>query len=253
VVRDISQQKEVDRLKSDFISMVSHELRTPLSVIKGYASTLLNPRLELDADKQTRFIRGINDASDRLTRLIDNLLSVSRLESGRFKLNTQAIDLGEQVRKVVTNLRASAGSRSLQFRLPPESVWVRADRDQIEQVLVNLLSNAIKYTPDGGDILAELTIISGALAPSDLTAPEPEHRRWALLAVRDRGIGIPPNQIRLVFDKFYRGDAPDVRRVPGTGLGLYICRSIVESHQGHIWVESQSGRGSTFYVALPQE
>jgi PAS domain S-box-containing protein len=253
VVRDVSRQKEVERLKSDFISMVSHELRTPLAVIKGYAVTLLNSNLNLDSHRQIRFVHGINDASDRLTRLIDNLLSVSRLESGRFKLNPQTVDLAEIGRKVVTGLRSSAGARSLECVVPPDGVKVRADRDQIEQVLVNLVTNAIKYSLDGSDIVIEQRELNGPLPVPDLTVPVTGRQCWAIMSVRDNGIGIPANQVRLVFDKFYRGDAPSVRRVAGTGLGLYICRSIVEAHQGHIWVESQQGSGSTFYVALPQE
>ena len=253
VVRDITQQKEADRLKSDFVSMVSHELRTPLAVIKGYAATLLNTNLDIDAKRQTRFIRGINDASDRLTRLIDNLLSVSRLESGRFKLNPQTIDLAEVVRKVVGSLRTSAGSHALRFIVPPDGVSLHADRDQVEQVLVNLVTNALKYSLEGSEIVVELSTIDGPLSLSDLAQPTAEHLSWALLAVKDHGAGIAPNQLRLIFDKFYRGDSPTVRRVAGTGLGLYICRSIVEAHQGHIWADSQPGVGSTFYVALPRE
>ncbi|HLH73492.1 MAG TPA: ATP-binding protein, partial [Chloroflexota bacterium] len=253
VVRDVSQQKEVERLKSDFISMVSHELRTPLAVIKGYAATLLNSSLHLDAERQTRFIRGINDASDRLTRLIDNLLTGSRFESGRFKLSLQNVDLAEIVRKVVANSRTGTNGHLLHANLPSEPMMLRVDRDQIEHVLVNLVANAIKYSPEGGEITLGLRYECGPLAPADLSREDPANQRWAVLTVRDQGIGIPSHQIRFIFDKFYRGDSPAVRRVPGTGLGLYICKSIVEAHGGYIWVESQLGRGSTFYVALPEE
>lgn len=253
VVRDISRQKEVERLKSDFISMVSHELRTPLAVIKGYAATLLNPSLHFDAERQIRFLRGINDASDRLTRLIDNLLSVSRFESGRFKLNVQTVDLADAVRKVVGGMRSSIGSHTLHCVVPPEGVSLRVDRDQIEQVLINLVTNAIKYSPEGGEVVVELRIVPESFLPVDPTKPEVANQRAALLSVKDDGIGIPSNQLRFIFDKFYRGDAPAVKRVPGTGLGLFICKSIVEAHRGRIWVESQPGHGSTFYVALPQE
>lgn len=253
VVRDISRQKEVERLKSDFVSMVSHELRTPLAVIKGYAATLLNPSLHFDSQRQIRFLRGINDASDRLTRLIDNLLSVSRFDSGRFKLNLQTVDLADAVRRVVGGMRSSAGTHGLRCAAPAEGVTVRIDRDQIEQVLVNLLTNAIKYSPEGGDVVVDLRVVAGLLPSTDPAQRDAESRGAALLSVQDYGIGIPPNQVRFIFDKFYRGDAPAVKRVPGTGLGLFICKSIVEAHRGRIWVESQLGRGSTFYVALPQE
>ncbi len=253
VVRDISRQKEVERLKSDFMSMVSHELRTPLAVIKGYAATLLNPALHLDAERQTRFLRGINDASDRLTRLIDQLLSASRFESGRFKLNLQIVDLADAVHKVVGGMRTSVGSHALRCDVPPDGVIARVDRDQIEQVLTNLITNAIKYSPEGGEVHVELRVATGPAPTDDPVGRGNESRKVALLSVRDHGIGIPPNQLRFVFDKFYRGDAPIVKRVPGTGLGLFICKSIVEAHDGRIWVESQPGQGSTFYVSLPQE
>lgn len=253
VVRDISRQKEVDRLKADFVSMVSHELRTPLAVIKGYAATLLNPSLNLDPPRQMRFLRGINDAADRLTRLIDNVLSVSRFDSGRFKLNLQTVDLADVVHKVVGGLNASVGTHHLRCVVPSESVITRVDRDQIEQVLINLVTNAIKYTPEGGEIVVELEVRSGLLPSPHPLRPDSPATPTILLAVRDNGIGIPPNQLRYIFDKFYRGDNPAVKRVPGTGLGLFICKSIVEAHHGRIWVESQLGRGSTFYVALPQE
>jgi len=252
VVRDISHQKEVDRLKSDFISMVSHELRTPLAIIKGYASTLLNSNLDLDEARQKRFIRGINDASDRLTRLIDNLLSVSRLESGRFKLSPQEIDLRDVIRRVITATRPSSSRHELKFTPTSEPVVVTADPNQIEQVLVNLITNAIKYSTEG-DVTIELRRIIGHLPEGTDTTSNGTVRNWAIISVKDSGIGIPPNQVRQVFDQFFRGDAPAVRRVAGTGLGLYICKSIVDAHRGRIWVESYLGRGSTFFVALPQE
>ncbi len=253
VVRDISHQKEVERLKSDFISMVSHELRTPLAIIKGYAATLLNPDLDLDSGRQTRFLRGINEASDRLTRLIDNVLSVSRLESGRFKLNPQTVELGDAIRKVVTGIRPSASAHEIRYTPCPEEVLLRVDRDQIEQVMVNLIGNAIKYSPKGGIVQVGLEVLSRGRKSVNLETSSSLPSSWALVTVQDQGIGVPQSQVSLIFDKFYRGDAAAVRKVAGTGLGLYICRSIVEAHGGHIWVESEQGTGSTFYVALPQE
>ncbi|HEX5414398.1 MAG TPA: GAF domain-containing protein [Chloroflexota bacterium] len=253
VVRDISHQKEVERLKSDFISMVSHELRTPLAVIKGYAATLLNAQLHLGPERQLKFIRGINDASDRLTRLIDNLLSVSRLESGRFKLNPQPIDVVDLVHKVISGMHSSTTKHNLRYELPDERVTLVVDHDQIEQVLLNLVTNAVKYSPEGGDLVVTVREVDGSLSDISSRAPLDSPRPWVVLAVRDCGIGISTSQLPQIFDKFYRGDSPAVRRVAGTGLGLYICKSIVEAHQGHIWAESEIGCGSTFFVALPRE
>ncbi len=235
IVRDISQIREVDRLKSEFVSMVSHDLRTPLAVIKGYAATLLNPLLKLDEERQRRFIKGINDASDRLTRLIDNILSVSRLESGRFKLNPQTFDLSEVVLRVAQSFRSSSGKHQIVVNLPGDSLRIRADRDQIEQVLTNLLGNAVKYSPEGGEIAVTVRVGDGEIG----------------IEVSDQGIGIPRSQISRVFEKYYRGDEAVARRVSGTGLGLYICKSIVEAHGGRIWVESEPGHGSTFHISLP--
>jgi two-component system sensor histidine kinase VicK len=127
-----------------------------------------------------------------------------------------------------------------------------ADPSQIEQVLVNLITNAIKYSTEG-DVTLDLQRIVGNLPDDAETTANGGAREWAVVSVKDNGIGIPPNQVRQVFDQFFRGDAPAVRRVAGTGLGLYICKSIVDAHHGRIWVESHLGRGTTFFVALPQE
>lgn len=235
IARDISQIKEVERLKSEFISMVSHDLRTPLAVIKGYAATLLNPSLKLDEDRKRRFITGINDASDKLTRIIDNLLSVSRLESGRFRLTLQQFDLGELVTKAAGLFQAGASKHRIVVEPPLEPLWVTADRDLVEQVLTNLLGNAVKYSAEGADIRIRGRAVEGGVEVS----------------VHDRGIGIPPSQQHRVFEKYYRGDTAVARRISGTGLGLYICKSIVEAHGGRIWVESAPGEGSTFAFRLP--
>ena len=235
IVRDISRLKEVERLKSDFVSMVSHELRTPLSVIKGYAATLLNPTLQLNAERQLRFLRGINDAADRLTRLIDNLLSVSRLESGRFRLNPQHFDLGEIIRRVVAGYQAQSTRHEIVTDLGDGSLWIRADRDQLELVLANLVGNAFKYSPNGGRITVQ-------------ARRQPD---GVLLHVSDEGLGISAEQVPHIFEKFFRGDAAKEGRVAGTGLGLYICKSLVEAHGGQIWVESTPGRGSTFSLLIP--
>jgi PAS domain S-box-containing protein len=235
IARDISQVKEVDRMKSEFISMVSHDLRTPLAVIKGYAATLLNENLKLDEERRRRFLGGINDASDKLTRIIDNLLSVSRLESGRFRLSPQTFDLGDLVSKATALIQVGANKHRFVAEVPPEGLRVVADRDLVEQVLTNLLGNAVKYSADGGEIR-----IGGRIVEDEVE-----------VAVHDRGMGIPPSQTHRVFEKYYRGDVAVARRISGTGLGLYICKSIVEAHGGRIWVESEAGAGSTFAFRLP--
>jgi len=186
--------------------------------------------------------------------LIDNVLSVSRLESGRFKLNPQSVELGSTIQKVIAGIGPSTTTgHEIHFASCPTDVVVRVDRDQFEQILVNLIGNALKYSPSGGLVEVGLDVLAKGIPPLGLGDAPPLPMAWALVTVRDQGIGVPQSQRRLIFDKFYRGDAPAVRKVAGTGLGLYICRSIVEAHGGHIWVESDPGIGSTFYVALPQE
>ena len=235
IARDISKLREVDRMKSDFVSMVSHELRTPLGLIKGYASTLLNPQLSLDQPTVQRFLMGIDGAADRLARLIENVLNVSRIESGLLKISPQQVDLTHLVSVAVSTARASSKGREIQLHAPRRAIKVEGDRVQLELVLDNLLGNAIKYSPMEKPIRVELR-----KRPTE-----------AEIRVIDQGIGIAAQHLPRVFDKFYRVEGGQSRRTPGSGLGLYICRNIIEAHGGRIWAESRLGEGSTFVVVLP--
>ncbi len=235
IARDISKLREVERMKSEFVSMVSHELRTPLGLIKGYASTLLNPQLTLDQSTVQRFLMGIDGAADRLARLIENLLSVSRIESGLLRLSTQQVDLTHLISVAVSTVRATAKGREIILELPKRQVKVEGDRVQLELVLDNLLGNAIKYSPIGRPIRVRL----------DVRASSVEVR------VADQGIGIAAHHLPKVFDKFYRVEGGYSKRTPGSGLGLFICRNIIEAHGGRIWAESTLGEGSTFAFELP--
>ncbi|HEX2988671.1 MAG TPA: GAF domain-containing protein, partial [Chloroflexota bacterium] len=235
IARDISKQREVDRMKSEFVSMVSHELRTPLGLIKGYASTLLNPQLNLDAATVQRFLMGIDGAADRLARLIENVLSVSRIESGLLRISAQPVDLSHLVSAAVTNARATTKGHEIQLTLPRRPVKVEGDKIQLELVMDNLLGNAIKYSPMGRPIEVQV----------ESRGSEVEVR------VADQGIGIAAHHLPKVFDKFYRVEGGYSRRTPGSGLGLFICRNIIEAHGGRIWAESVLGEGSTFAFVLP--
>lgn len=235
IARDISKLREVDRMKSEFVSMVSHELRTPLGLIKGYASTLLNPQLSLDQPTVQRFLMGIDGAADRLARLIENLLSVSRIESGLLRISAQQVDLSHLVSVAVSTARASAKNREIDLMLPRRPVRLEGDRVQLELVMDNLLGNAIKYSPMGKTITVKV----------EKRSSEVEVR------VRDEGVGIAVQHLPKVFDKFYRVEGGLSKRTPGSGLGLYICRNIVEAHGGRIWAESVLGEGSTFAFVLP--
>jgi PAS domain S-box-containing protein len=235
IARDISKLREVERMKSEFVSMVSHELRTPLGLIKGYASTLLNPQLSIDEATTHRFLLGVDGAADRLAKLIENILSVSRIESGLFRLTTQEMDLSQVIDNAVTTARATAKGHEITMDLPRNPITVEGDRVQIELVMDNLLGNAVKYSPMGRPIRVEL------------------HERGSdvEVTVMDEGIGIAAHHLPKVFDKFYRVEGGYSRRTPGSGLGLYICRNIIEAHRGRIWAESTPGQGSTFAFALP--
>ncbi len=235
ITRDISKLKEVERLKTDFVSMVSHELRTPLALIKGFASTLLRLRDSLDRSTELKFLQNIDDASDRLTRLIDNILNVSRIESGSFKTNLQRVRVTELVQRTVSSFRFQTHDHRVECDLPEPSPVIFADRDQIEQVLLNLLTNAVKYSAKHGTIAIRVR----------------EQDAGVEINVHDEGPGIGAGQLTHLFDKFYRGDSAATHRAPGTGLGLYICKTIIEAHGGNIEVESNQDQGSTFRVLLP--
>jgi PAS domain S-box-containing protein len=239
VVRDISKQRELERLRSEFVSTVSHEFRTPLALIKGYIATLLRQDLTLGDETRERFLRNIDEAADRLSRLIGELLSASRIEAGRLELDLQPLDLGRLVTEVLERLHLEASSYRLVAQLPPRKLVVQADSDQVERVLLNLLTNAIKFSPEGGTVTVR---VQGTEASPGV-----------LVSVTDQGSGIPPERLDRVFDKFYRAGDDLVKKTNGVGLGLYICKNIVERHGGRIWVESTPGEGSTFKFTLPQD
>lgn len=233
VVRDITSLKEVDQFKSDFVSMISHDLRTPLSLIKGYVATLLRPGLTLPEETRLRFLRGIDNATDRLTRLVDNIVSARRLETGMYKFALQRLPLTPLLRTVASAAAEHASGHRLEIDLPDDPLETIADPDEISRVVMNLLSNAFKYSPRG------TTVRLRAWAEDDEVH----------VTVSDQGRGLPPDQLERIFEKFYRvpgQDAPE----HGSGLGLFICKRIVEAHGGRIWAESTLGRGSTFHVVL---
>jgi len=235
IATDISRLREVERMKSEFVSMVSHELRTPLGLIKGYASTLLNPQLAIDEATTHRFLMGIDGAADRLAKLIENILSASRMESGLFRLTTQEMDISQVIENAVATARSTARGHEITLEAPKKPVKVEGDRVQIELVMDNLLGNAIKYSPMGKPIRVEMD----------------KHGFEVKVSVTDEGIGIDPHHLPRVFDKFYRVEGGYSRRTPGSGLGLYICRNIIDAHGGRIWAESTPGQGSTFTFVLP--
>lgn len=235
VLRDVTRMRELEQAKSDFVSTVSHELRTPLTSIKAYTATLLREDVAFDPSTQREFLRIIEDEADRLTRLIADLLDVSRIESGRFELKKREFDFIRLLNIVVEKVMSSTDIHQVSTSAPQSMTPMLADPDKIEQVLLNLLGNAVKYSPRGGPIEIEVR----------------EHPGKMECSIRDHGVGIPKEHLPRVFDKFSRVDNRSTRGIGGTGLGLYITRSIVEAHGGTIWAESTPSRGSKFRFTLP--
>jgi two-component system, OmpR family, phosphate regulon sensor histidine kinase PhoR len=233
----IIQASSVQQAQTEFVSTVSHELRTPLTSIKGFADTILRAGDRLDVSQQRRYVGIIKDQADRLARLVEDLLAVSRLESRKLQLTIRAIDLNDAIQRVVRNLGDKAREHQILTRMPAGLPPVWADADRLEQILTNLIDNAIKYSPPRTTV-----IISGR----DI-GQNPEMVEFS---VSDQGVGIPEEHLPQIFSKFSRLDNPLVRQTEGTGLGLYITKSLVLALGGQIHVTSTAG-GTTFTVQLP--
>jgi signal transduction histidine kinase len=227
--------RKVDQLKSELISTVSHELRTPLASIKGYTSSLLREDVEWDANTRREFLQIIDEESDRLTSLIEDVLQMSEIEAGVLRVTRQPVKISRLAQKVVKKLRPQSRDRSLTVASVGEIPDTMADPRRIEQVLHNLVVNALKYSPDGAPVAVRL------------------ERRGLMIhvSVKDQGIGIAPEHAERVFERFYRVEGTLSRQTGGSGLGLSICRGLVEAHGGRIWVESQPTKGSTFCFTIP--
>ena len=237
VLRDITKEVEADRAKSEFVSNVSHELRTPMTAIKGYTDLLHSGAVGPINDNQTRFLSIIRNNADRLTALINDLLDISRVETGRVRFEPRPLQIGDVIADVVNALAvpAEAKRQTLIYEVVAGLPDVMGDRDRLNQVATNLVDNAIRYTPDGGKIEVRVYPVEGAVR----------------VDVKDTGIGIAPDDMGRIFERFYRADDPVVQETTGTGLGLSIVKMFVEMHGGRVWVESNPGKGSTFTFILP--
>ncbi len=247
-VSDVTREREVDRLKNEFVSIVSHELRTPLTSILGYTELLL--ARDFAPDDQKQFIQTVYDQATHLSQLVEDLLGVSRLDAGKVKLNRWVISLRQVIAELTNQLNAQLERHRLLIRLENDLPPVFVDRDKVKQILFNLLTNAIKYSPDGGEV--ELVVEETRPTRVQTTLP-PDHPpgRWVVVSVRDQGLGIAPEDVSRIWERFYRVDNTNTRRIGGTGLGLSITRGLVELHGGRIWVESTVGEGSIFSFTLP--
>jgi two-component system, OmpR family, phosphate regulon sensor histidine kinase PhoR len=234
--QDRTDERVVDKLKDDFVATASHELRTPLSAIYGAAQTLRRPDV-LDDDGVERLIAIISTESERLARVIDDILFASHLDSGRLRLASEQVDVGALAQEVVESMQLNLQNG---VTLAVETAMdvlpgVDVDPTKLRRVLLNLLENAIKYSPEGGPVVLRLAADNGRLR----------------LHVHDEGLGIPRGEQERIFEKFYRADPNLARGVGGTGLGLYICRELVQRMGGDLEVESEPGKGSIFTVDLP--
>ncbi len=238
VLSDLTREREIGAMKNAFISGVSHELRTPLSSIKAYVEMLMDGEAD---DEQTRaeFVEIINTEATRLERLIDNILDISRIESGLMKVDRRPMSLLEVAKEAVEVIRPHASGKNIEIneRLIPAVHQTLGDRDMLYQAVLNLLSNAVKYTPEGGRVVLDTNV--------------DEERKVLTGTITDTGVGIPAKDLPFVFDTFYRVEANN-KMAKGTGLGLPMVRQIIEKvHGGRVWAESEPGKGSRFMFELP--
>jgi len=251
-VLDISDRRELEQLKDEFISVVSHELRTPLTSILGALDLLASGVLHSQPQQGQRMLKIAANNAERLVRLINDILDIERIESGKVTMTKQMCNVEQLIRgavDVVQNMAQTAGI-NLSVSCLSARLWV--DPDRIIQVLTNLLSNAIKFSPHGSTVELTAELINSQSPGIDhlqqITKNEP---LTVLFQVRDQGRGIPADKIETIFGRFQQVDASDSRKKGGTGLGLAVCRSIVQHHEGQIWAQSTLGKGSTFYFTLP--
>ena len=237
VFHDITELRRLEKVRQDFVANVSHELRTPVTIIKGYAETLLEGALD-DKEHAREFLKVIHSDSDRLACLIDDLLDLSRIESGKFNLTFRPCAIKGIVERVVSELKKQADERSVTIKvdIPDDIPDILADEAGIGQVLLNLLDNAIKYNKEKGFV----------------TVSASENDEYIKLDVFDTGVGIPEKDLNRIFERFYRVDKARSRELGGTGLGLSIVKHIIQEHNGQVAVESLLGQGSTFSFTVPK-
>lgn len=233
--RDLTRDKETEQIKNQLLSTVSHELRTPLASIKGFATTLLRQDVRWDEATQREFLRIIEEESNRLEELIDNLLDMSQMEAGALRIQREPTQLRRLVRESVELAQRRTETHWFVMDLPAELPRVWADPRRVRQVLNNILENAIKYSTNGGQITVTCEVDQGNV----------------IVSISDQGQGIPSEYLERVFDRFFQVDGASTRKTGGSGLGLSIAKGIIEAHGGRLWAESAEGAGSVFRFSLP--
>jgi two-component system sensor histidine kinase VicK len=254
VLHDVTEQQRSEREQRQFVSNVSHELRTPLTSVRSYIEAL-NDGAWKDPELAPRFLNVTAEETDRMIRMINDLLALSRLDSGTTKIDMETVNMNEFFNYILDRFdmmmktdnehtgetqhlhKEEKKHYTLRREITKRDLWVEIDQDKFLQVVDNIMNNAIKYSPDGGVITARLL----------------ETHNHVILSITDQGLGIPAKDINHVFDRFYRVDKARSRKQGGTGLGLAISKEVIEALGGRIWVDSQEGKGSTFYISLPYE
>jgi two-component system sensor histidine kinase VicK len=241
VLSDITEQEKVEQERRSFVSNVSHELRTPLTSVKSYTESLIDGAWE-DKDIAPEFLKVISTETDRMIRMITDLLNLSRMDQGKQELNLEFVSINELVAHIIDRFEVVLKSeqyRNKKYKIERDftqrTLWVEIDQDKFIQVIDNIMNNAIKYSPDGGKITCRLM----------------ETHNSVVISITDEGLGIPRKDIGHVFDRFYRVDKARARSMGGTGLGLAISKEVVQLHGGKIWVTSVENKGSTFFISLP--
>jgi PAS domain S-box-containing protein len=253
VFRDITREVESDRLKTEFIGTVSHELRTPMTSIKGFTQLLAMGSLGPVNDTQKEFLQIIQTNAERMITIINDLLDITKIETGSVELDLRPLHLAESLSNVMMELQPNIQARelALSISIPPGLPLVRADARRLNQILVNLLSNAVKYTPVGGKIALEAREVDIDAVPEARREGLKSAVRYALVEVRDTGVGVAPEEHERIFERFYRTENPLKVEAGGTGLGLSLVRPLIQLLGGQIWVNSTLNEGSTFSFIIP--
>jgi signal transduction histidine kinase len=249
-VEDITESRAIEQMKNEFISIVSHELRTPLASIRGSLGLLASDVLKDEPETAKHMLEIAAVETERLVRLVNDILDLERLESNKVALDKQWCSATTLMQQAIAVLQPLADENQITLSVSPLpfQIWVAPDR--IIQTLVNLLSNAIKFSPPRSTITLSASIPSQAVQPQTVQTSAVQ-AQGIVFQVQDQGRGIPANKLETIFGRFQQVDASDSRNEGGTGLGLAICRTIVQQHGGQLWVESVMGQGSTFYFNIP--
>jgi signal transduction histidine kinase len=252
VTYDATTHKKMEQVKADAISVLSHELLSPLTLIKGYTATLLELRNAITREQEEKYLHGIEAASNRLVHLLENLRDITRLEETN-SLFAQPVNINDLLRATAAEIQDQTTKHIIKLQSSARLPRVRIDPEKIVQVLHNLVNNAIKYSPQGGDIEINVCPVQDEAELERLfpDAPPLERLPALVISVADSGFGLPETDLELIFEKFYRVSGEVTRGVSGAGLGLYICKMIVEAHGGCIWAGNRVQGGAIFCFSLP--